>query len=81
MRCSTISGPYRCDLHDGHSGECETRQEAREWVGPAVTQLQLHDTITTAAASNASKLRLLEKKLKTASILARLPYIVSPLRP
>jgi hypothetical protein len=36
-RCPTTRGPrWRCDYAVGHAGPCETREEARAWVGPAL---------------------------------------------
>ncbi len=28
-RCSTTRGPHRCDYREGHTGECETREEPK----------------------------------------------------
>ena len=81
MRCPTRSGPYQCDLHEGHDGECETRQEARDWVGPALAQTHVHDTIAAVESVNAKRLRSLEKELRSARVMAGLPHIVSPLKP
>lgn len=33
-RCTTTSGPYRCELRKGHSGQCEA-STGRAWLGPA----------------------------------------------
>lgn len=41
-RCPTTAGPFfRCDRPAGHAGECESREAARPWVGPARTGLEL----------------------------------------
>ena len=80
MRCSTRSGPYRCDLHEGHSGECETRQIGPDWVGGAYNKIDVDLTLAILKRTNEKRLKELRKKLAQAERLASLPYIVSPLK-
>lgn len=48
QRCSTVSGPWRCDLSANHVGECRTRAAGSAWAGRAMQPSDVNRAVASA---------------------------------
>jgi hypothetical protein len=70
-RCSTTSGPYRCDQPAGHQGPCESTEPAPAWAGPALRPRDAAPAATARDRLRAKRVVELQRALHALAFDAR----------